>query len=68
MGQPLETYEIVVNLIGTTTTEAGLKVYANLDPSTYAKGRKVSDEEFGKVNIRRSRFHGEWNYVIRPNR
>jgi transposase len=67
-GRPLETYEIVVNLIGSTTTEAGLKVYANLDPSTYQKGRKVSDEEFSKVNIRPSRFHGEWNYVIRPNR
>jgi transposase len=66
-GQPLETFEVVVNLIGSTTTESGLKVYAELDASTYQKGRKVSDEEFGKVNIRPSRFHGEWNYVIRPN-
>jgi hypothetical protein len=67
-GQPLETIEIVVNLIGSTTTESGLKVYAELDASTYEKGRKVSDEEFEQVNLKPSRFHGEWNYVIRPNR
>jgi len=66
-GQPLETYEIVVSLIGSTTTETGLKVYADLDTSKYEKGRKVSNEEFSKVNIRPSRFHGEWNYVIRPD-
>ena len=65
-GQPLETYEVVVNLIGSTTTEAGLKVYAELDAATYEKGRKVSDEEFAKLNLKPSRFHGEWNYVIRP--
>jgi len=65
-GQPLETYEIVVNLIGSTTTNSGLKVYAALDPSKYEKGRTVTDEEFAEVNITPSRFHGEWNYVIRP--
>jgi hypothetical protein len=67
-GQPLETHEIVVNLIGSTTTGSGLKVYAQLDASTYEKGRKVSDEELASVNLKPSRFHGEWNYVIRPNR
>jgi hypothetical protein len=66
-GQPLETYEIVVNLIGSTTTESGLKVHARLDASTYEKGRKVTEEEFDTVNITPSRFHGDWNYVIRPN-
>ena len=65
--QPLETYEIVVNLIGSTTTESGLKVHAKLDVSTYKKGRKVTDEEFAAINIAPSPFHGEWNYVIRPN-
>ena len=67
-GQPLVSHEVVVNLIGSTTTETGLKVYAELDATTYQKGRKVSDEEFAGLNIRPSRFHGEWNYVIRPQR
>ena len=67
-GQPLETLEIVVNLIGSTTTESGLKVYAKLDPSTYQKGRTVTAEELASLNLQQSRFHGEWNYVIHPNR
>ncbi len=65
-GQPLATYEVVVSLIGATTTETGLKVYAELDATKYERGRKVPDEDFAKLNIKPSRFHGEWNYVIRP--
>lgn len=65
-GHPLENYEVVVNLIGSTTTESGLKVYTKLDAGTYKKGRKVTTQEIDDVNIQPSRFHGEWNYVIRP--
>lgn len=65
-GHPLETYEIVVNLIGSTTTASGLVVHAELDAGKYEKGRKVTDEEYATVNLRPSQFHGEWNYVIRP--
>jgi transposase len=66
-GQPLATYEIVVNLIGWTTTESGLKVHAKLDATKYQKGQKVSNEELMAINLTPSRFHGEWNYVVRPN-
>jgi hypothetical protein len=66
-GQPLASYEVIVNLIGSTTTESGLKVYAKLDGSKYQKGRQVSDAELALLNLRPGRFHGEWNYVIRPN-
>ena len=66
-GHPLETYEVVVNLIGATTTASGLKVYAKLDASTYKKGRKVTNAEFARVNLEPALFHGDWNYVIRPN-
>jgi transposase len=66
-GQPLESYEVVVNLIGSTTTDTGLTVHAKLDATSYEKGRKVDDEEMAVVNLKPSRFHGEWNYVIRPN-
>jgi transposase len=67
-GQPLESYEIVVNFIGSTTTKSGLAVHAKLDPRSYEKGIKVTDEELEEVNITPSRFHGDWNYVIRPNK
>jgi hypothetical protein len=65
-GRPLETYEIVVNLIGSTTTTTGLSVHATIDAGKYQKGRKVTDEDLAAVNLKPSRFHGEWNYVIRP--
>jgi hypothetical protein len=66
-GVPLETLEIVVQSIGATTTETGLEVHAWLDESTYQKGRKVSDDELKACNIKRNKFHGEWNYEIHPH-
>ena len=65
-GEPLETYEVVVNLIGNTATSEGLEVHAWLDESTYKKGIKVSDDELGECIIIRNKFHGDWNYEIRP--
>ena len=65
-GVPLETLEIVVSLIGSTTTEEGLEVHAWLDSQTYEKGRTVSDTELSAVQIKRNPFHGEWNYEVHP--
>ena len=65
-GRPLETLEIVVESISATSTETGLEVHAWLDESMYEKGRKVSDEELEECNIKRNKFHGEWNYEIHP--
>lgn len=65
-GVPLETQEIVVNLIGQTKTSSGLEVHAWLDEKEYTKGRKVSDAELSDVVIKRNKFHGEWNYAIHP--
>ena len=67
-GKPLESYEIVVNLIGATKTTSGLRVYAKLDPNRYEKGREVTDDELARVNIHPAKFHGEWNYTIKPNK
>lgn len=65
-GVPLETLEIVVSLIGSTTTEEGLEVHAWLDSQTYEKGRTVSDTELSEVRIKRNPFHGDWNYEVHP--
>jgi hypothetical protein len=54
-------------LIASTTTEKGLKVKAKVDNTQYIKGRKISDEQLGKINLVKNDFHGEWNYTIRPN-
>lgn len=66
-GVPLETMEIIVNLIGSTRTERGLEVHAWLDEAHYQKSKKVSDAQLSEVRIRRDNFHGEWNYQILPH-
>jgi hypothetical protein len=66
-GKPLVDKETVVNLIGNTTTDTGLKVSAILDKNTYKSGIKVSNEEMKKINITGEKFHPEWNYCVRPN-
>jgi transposase len=66
-GVPLETMEIVVNLIGSTRTKEGLEVHAWLDEEYYPKAKTVSDHQLSEVRIRRDAFHGEWNYQILPN-
>ena len=65
-GQPLRDYETIVNLIARTTTAEGLKVTCRLDRRKYPTGRKVSNDEMKSLDLKRSRFHGEWNYVIQP--
>lgn len=65
-GQPLTSRQVVVNLIGHTTTQTGLKLRAELDDASYPKGIKITDEEFNAIAIERHEFHGEWNYQIQP--
>ena len=66
-GKPLETREVIINLIAGTTTNTGLKIYARLDDREYEKGITVSDEQMATVNITRDSFHGEWNYAVTPS-
>jgi hypothetical protein len=63
-GKPLESLEVVVNLIAATKTSTGLKLYARLDPETYERGIDVTDEQLAALNITRHTFHGDWNYRI----
>lgn len=65
-GKPLVSLETIVELIGNTTTTTGLKIQTSVDKNHYEKGRKISDEDFESINIRRSKFQGNWNYTIRP--
>ena len=65
-GEPLRDYETIVNLIANTTTAKGLTVTCRLDRRKYPTGRKVTDEEMKRIHLERNRFHGEWNYTIKP--
>ena len=63
---PLESREIIVELISHTTTEKGLTIQAELDTNTYKKGRVVTKQEFAALALTREAFHGEWNYTLAP--
>lgn len=65
-GEPLRDYETIIRLIARTTTAKGLQVTCRLDRRRYPAGRKVSDDEMKRVNVKYESFHGDWNYVIRP--
>jgi hypothetical protein len=65
-GKPLQSLQVIIDLIGSTTTSTGLKVYARVDPGEYVKGIKVTDAELATVNIVRGGFHPDWNYEIKP--
>jgi hypothetical protein len=65
-GRPLVNHEVIVELIGATTTRCGLRVRAELDRGRYPLGIKVSDQELAAVPASRHTWHGEWNYTILP--
>ena len=64
--KPLLSYRVIVDLIGSTTTETGLTVRCELDPKAYPKGIVVSDRDMATINVLCDQFHGDWNYTIRP--
>lgn len=67
-GQPLTSHEVIVELIGATTTTTGLRVQAERDTATYPTKVKVSDTELASVCVTSHEFHGEWNYTISPQK
>ena len=68
-GQPLVSLATVVNLIGSTTTQKGLRVRAEIDNGAYPKGVVVKDEQMERIHLSPHAFHGDWNYPIcRPLR
>jgi hypothetical protein len=66
-GHPLTSLEVVVQLIGATTTDTGLRVHAEVDRGKYPVGIKVTNDVLAAVRLESDKFHGEWNYRIRPH-
>jgi hypothetical protein len=64
--KPLISTAVIINLISATKTKTGLVVECVLDKNKYATNIPVSDEEYAAINIKRHKFHGEWNYTISP--
>jgi len=66
-GKPLTSLGVIVSLIAATTTRAGLKVHSDLNTNAYPTGVKVSKAEMADGRLRPDKFHGDWNYGIRPD-
>ena len=67
-GRPLTSYQVVVDLIASTTTETGLRILAEWDRGEYPLGVKVTDEELAALNLKRHKWHPDWNYDLKPTR
>jgi transposase len=67
-GKPLVDLVTIVNLIGDTTTSAGLRVRSEIDEGRYPKGVVITDAQMSHVRLEPHEFHGDWNYTIRPHR
>lgn len=67
-GKPLIDRTTVVNLISSTKTKKGLEIKARLDEKKYTKGIKVTDKELSVIDLKKEKFHGEWNYRISPKK
>lgn len=65
-GKPLTNYQVVIKLIGSTSTKTGLKIKAILDKKDYMTGIKISDDQMGEINIKYSKTKPKWNYRIMP--
>lgn len=63
-GQPLVDIQTAVNLIGSTTTSAGLKVICEADYNDYPLSKKVSDQDFHSIPIDKIYPFDNWNYII----
>jgi len=66
-GRPLISHEVVVDLIGATTTRTGLQVRAERDTRLYPTKVQVSNEDLDAVRLTPHAFHSEWNYTIAPH-
>ncbi len=66
-GRPLTDIRTIVELIAATSTTSGLTVQAAYDPTWYATGVKITDQELGALALTAHGWHGEWNYTIAPS-
>ena len=67
-GEPLVSYEVMLQFIRHTKSDTGFCCRATLDQRTYATKVKVSKEQRASINMKPRRVFPKWNYVIRPHR
>ena len=65
-GEPLDSYQKILNYARTTKTQSGLAVTAYLDRHNYPCGLKPAPEQLASLRLQRHETLPEWNYTIKP--
>lgn len=65
-GEPLTSYEQMINLLNATTTQQGLVVKATLTKTEYQTGIEISKGQMAGLNLHPHETLPKWNYTIRP--
>jgi len=65
-GEPLLSYETILNFIRTTTTATGLRVSATILEGDYPTGVKIATREIKRLSIQTHEVCPQWNYTIHP--
>jgi hypothetical protein len=65
-GEPLDSYQKILNYARTTQTQTGLQVTAYLDRRLYPCGLKPTPDQMASLRLQRHETLPEWNYTIKP--
>src|SRR5438105_4225941 len=66
-GEPLDSYQKILNFIRSTRTETGLAVTAHLDRRNYPTGTEPTPEQLQSLRLKPHEVLPKWNYTISPN-
>jgi hypothetical protein len=65
-GEPLDSYQKILNFARTTTTRSGLKVTAYFDRRHYPTGLTPSPHQVASLRLQHHNTLPRWNYTINP--
>ena len=65
-GEPLDSYQKILNYARTTKTQTGLTVTAYLDRRSYPCGLKPTPQQVASLRLQRHEVLPQWNYTIKP--
>src|ERR1700733_7345024 len=66
-GEPLDSYQKILNFIRSTRTETGLSVTAQLDRRNYPTGTEPTPQQLQSLRLKPHEVLPKWNYTISPN-
>ena len=62
----MESFELILKYIATTSTRTGLRVTSQLNARQYETGIRITDEQMAALNIPANQHIPKWNYTLSP--